>query len=77
MPKELLLELWQYPDDQVAFIDRHAKKLKVSALALAKRYYDIDKIDYATYQKYMRYPSKITKRKKMTAAVVIIITLKK
>ncbi|MGI6513238.1 MAG: ImmA/IrrE family metallo-endopeptidase [Syntrophomonadales bacterium] len=51
MPKELLLELWQYPDDQVAFIDRHAKKLKVSALALAKRYYDIDKIDYATYQK--------------------------
>ncbi len=51
MPKILLLKLWQNPADQVGFIEYQAEKLKVSALALAKRYYDLNKIDYPTYQK--------------------------
>jgi len=51
MPRVLLLKLWQNPDDQIGFIDQEAAKLKVSALALAKRYYDLEKIDYVTYQK--------------------------
>lgn len=51
MPQKLLVKLWQNPDDHVDFINRQAKELKVSALALAKRYYDLNKIDSSTYQK--------------------------
>jgi Zn-dependent peptidase ImmA (M78 family) len=51
MPKILLLKLWQNPVDQVGFIEHQAEKLKISALALAKRYYDLNQIDYPTYQK--------------------------
>ena len=51
MPEKLILELWQNPADQIDFIERQSKKLKVSALALAKRYFDMERIDYPTYQK--------------------------
>lgn len=51
MPERLLLECWGNPQDQVYFIEDFAKKLKVSTLALARRYYDFNKIDYSTYQK--------------------------